>query len=467
VSTDQLCRVTIVGPERQVDLAVPLVLPLGGLLPALVQHVVPGGNLDQGESGGWILQRLGEDPMAVGETPEELSWHEGERFYLRRSDEILPPVVYDDIADGAATTVSAVRGRWQPEHNARLFVAVAVAVIALLVKVLLNARMEGSTPFVAAVIAVALLAAALGLRRRSDPAVAVTATLASALTAAIAAGSAVGGLDHGIADLLAFETAAVVSAAWAVAVVGGIVAVTHLMTDTRTSLFPALALTLTGLVTVVAVTLERIWTITAVQMAGLVSLLIVLTLAYAPRFAVRAAGLRVPQLPRKASELQFDIVPMGSAEMSRRTFVADQLLTAFFVTAAAVTAGAVPVLIGSDDVFAYLLGVMVVVSVLVRAGAARNVRQRLALVAGGLCGAAALVLWLLDRLSEGWSAVLAAALTLLLVPIGAAALRSPGRRMLPIWGYLNEWVELLTAVATIPLIAQLFGLFGWAGGLFG
>lgn len=467
MSTDQLCRVTIVGPERQVDLAVPLVLPLGGLLPALVQHAVPGGGFDQDESDGWILQRLGEEPMAVGETPEELSWREGERFYLRRADEIQPPVVYDDLADGAATTVSASRGRWQPEYNAHLFVAVGVAVTALLAKVLLDPRMEGVTPFVAPVVAVALLVAALVLRRRSDPAVAVTATVAAGLVAAIGAGSAVGGLDQGIADLREFQMPSLVAAAWAVTVVGAIVTATHLITDTRAPLFPGAAMALVGVVTVVAVTADWIWPITAVQVAGLLSLLIVLTLSYAPRLVVRAAGLRVPQLPRKASELQFDIAPMGSAEMTRRSFVADQLLTASFVCAAAVAAGTVPVLIRSGDVFAYLLGIVLIVAVLVRAGAARNVWQRIGLVAGGLCGAAELVLWLLERLEAGWLAVLALALLLVLIPIGAAALRAPGRRMVPIWGYLNEWVELLTGLATIPLIAQLFGLFSWAGGLFG
>jgi len=61
---DDLCRLNICGPARRVELAVPAHVPLIDLLPAMIGHL--GQNLaDAGlEHGGWVLQKLGEPPLA-------------------------------------------------------------------------------------------------------------------------------------------------------------------------------------------------------------------------------------------------------------------------------------------------------------------------------------------------------------------------------------------------------------------
>src|ERR1700689_129117 len=57
--TDDLCRLTVCGPGRSAELAVPVHVPLIDLLPALTGHLGDG-LADAGlEHGGWVLQRLG------------------------------------------------------------------------------------------------------------------------------------------------------------------------------------------------------------------------------------------------------------------------------------------------------------------------------------------------------------------------------------------------------------------------
>jgi hypothetical protein len=36
--------------------------------------------------------------------------------------------------------------------------------------------------------------------------------------------------------------------------------------------------------------------------------------------------------------------------------------------------------------------------------------------------------------------------------------------LLPIWAHLANWLETLSAVAVVPILLQLFGVYSWAGG---
>src|SRR5436190_10892848 len=92
-----LCRITVAGPDRRADLAVPLSTTISALLPVLVRYTA---TEDGGDDGQWVLQRLGGTPFDPDETPETLDLLDGEQIYLRRSDDPVPELVFDDIADG-------------------------------------------------------------------------------------------------------------------------------------------------------------------------------------------------------------------------------------------------------------------------------------------------------------------------------------------------------------------------------
>ena len=49
------CRVTVAGPERRVDLAIPATATVGELLPVVVRHTAGPDAADRA----WVLQRLG------------------------------------------------------------------------------------------------------------------------------------------------------------------------------------------------------------------------------------------------------------------------------------------------------------------------------------------------------------------------------------------------------------------------
>ena len=64
-----MCRITVVGPQKQVNLALPGYIPFAELFPAVARYA----GLDRaaaGEAaGGWVLQRLGQAPFALDATP--------------------------------------------------------------------------------------------------------------------------------------------------------------------------------------------------------------------------------------------------------------------------------------------------------------------------------------------------------------------------------------------------------------
>src|SRR5580658_4540809 len=134
---DDLCRLTICGPARSVELAVPVHVPLIDLLPALLGHL--GESLaDTGlEHEGWVLQRLGDPPLREELSVAALGLRDGDMVHLRPRSEQLPPMDFDDLIDGIAVGISGRHDRWRPEMSRRLLagllggsLAVGLAVLA-------------------------------------------------------------------------------------------------------------------------------------------------------------------------------------------------------------------------------------------------------------------------------------------------------------------------------------------------
>src|SRR5262249_27624667 len=89
---DDLCRLTVCGPARSGELAVPVHAPLIDLLPALVGHL--GDKLaDAGlEHGGGVLQRLGDPPLREELSVAALGLRDGDMVHLRPRADQLPPL---------------------------------------------------------------------------------------------------------------------------------------------------------------------------------------------------------------------------------------------------------------------------------------------------------------------------------------------------------------------------------------
>ena len=78
-----LCRITVVGPSRRVDIALPGYVSFADLFPAVARYAGLDGPDVVGEKGGWVLQRLGQEPFSPAMTPLQAGLRDGEMIYLR------------------------------------------------------------------------------------------------------------------------------------------------------------------------------------------------------------------------------------------------------------------------------------------------------------------------------------------------------------------------------------------------
>ncbi len=79
VGSGDVCRLVLVGPASSVEVAVPAHVPLADLMPTLLGHLSPE-LADRGHAhGGWVLQRLGEPPLAEDLGTSALGLYDGDR----------------------------------------------------------------------------------------------------------------------------------------------------------------------------------------------------------------------------------------------------------------------------------------------------------------------------------------------------------------------------------------------------
>ncbi|WP_067495012.1 type VII secretion integral membrane protein EccD [Actinoplanes sp. TFC3] len=461
-----LCRITVIGPDRKIDLAVPATTSVAALLPVLLNHTTTPGRAPEGDAGdgAWVLQRLGEQPFELSGTPESLDWLEGEELYLRRAEDPLPELDFDDLAEGIATVVNRRNDRWQPEYRRVLFLLLSVVGMATIAAVLTN---RGPTlPQVigcGVVGAIFFVAALVCARKLPDGAFSLLFGAGSAGFVGLSASSAVDGDPVGIAIN---ETSVL---AFAVGVVA-VVAVLLLCQRTVTPYLPPapmLVAGVTALVSVGVLLLQSASQMTAQRTAASAVAIIFVVIVLAPRAAVKFARLRGPQLPKTGADMTYDIEPAPSDEVRNRTNEADTYLSVAMLTSALV----LPVVFHySMEVpgWAGWTYVLVVASaILLRARTFLGFWQRIALTLAGTVGVLMVIMRLSQTLTPGWRWVLLSALLGAMIPLVMAALRPFPRRMLPFWEYSATFFDVATGVAVLPVLAQILGLYVWARGLFG
>src|SRR5512139_351585 len=101
-----LCRITLVGPNRRVDISLPADATFAELYPTMLR--IAGQNLaDAGLShGGWVLQKLDQAPFDPSMTPAQAQLRDGDLVYLRPRMAQLPDLAFDDVPDVVATAVN-------------------------------------------------------------------------------------------------------------------------------------------------------------------------------------------------------------------------------------------------------------------------------------------------------------------------------------------------------------------------
>ncbi|MFI9005905.1 type VII secretion integral membrane protein EccD [Actinosynnema sp. NPDC053489] len=435
-----LCRLRVRGPSSSFELAVPADVPLADLLPALVDHAGPGDG-EAVEHGGWVLQRLGGAPLDPEATPGGLGLRDGEAVYLRPAHDTLPQVHFDDLVDGVATALRDRSDSWRPQWTYRSLLAGVVLALGLGVLLLDSSVPQPLRVVVAGVVAVLLLMGAAAASRAVGDGAAGTALGAMALPYLVSAGwHLVDGGEPG-ARVLAGCAAGAGGAVLALAAVGA-----------SAPLFLAAALVAGfGAVGAGALLLGQ----PPVGAAAAVAVGAVLLGPFAPGLAFRLSGLRLPLLPGDADELQTEIEPYPSGLVLDRAAVADHLLTGMHLACGLVCSAALVVPAATPGWRPAALVAAISVLLLVHSRGMGGVWHRLAALVPGTWGAALLAL----RWGSDGALLALAALLLVAAALAVAAWTAPGRRLLPYWGRAAEVVQLVAAVAVVPLLLLVLGVF--------
>jgi type VII secretion integral membrane protein EccD len=457
---DDLCRLTVCGPGRTVELAVPVHVPLIDLLPALVGHL--GDRLaDAGlEHGGWVLQRLGDPPLREELSVAALGLRDGDVVHLRPRADQLPPMDFDDLIDGVATGISGRPDRWRPEMSRRLLTGlIAVPLAAGLV--VLAGHLSPLADLAAGALTIVLLgltaAASRGLGDRLAAGVLGGGAICYAgLAAAQFTLVRAGGGDHVPVTEASLRPAVLAGGA---AMAGACVAVSML----RGGRHPALVgSTLAATLVALGGALATFGGLDAAQVAGLVLAIMMPLGGWVPMLAFRLAKMRLDPTPGSPDELQADLEPVPGQLVLDQTRLADRYMAALYAGLAVVVAAGLVILSLAAGLPAHVVELDAVVLLLLHSRALVAARHRMAMIAPAILGAATLLAVVgLRADARSWPVVVGLAATAAVL-FFALERSLPEHRLLPHWGRIGDLLHTLTAAALIPAVLWLVNFYEFA-----
>ncbi|WP_098011950.1 type VII secretion integral membrane protein EccD [Streptomyces sp. sk226] len=452
----ELCRLTVRAPARSIDLAVPADVPVADLLPAVLGYA--GDNLEEAglDHGGWVLQRLGGEPLDEERTLDSYGLRDGDTLYLRPRAEALPEVHLDDLVDGIATTMRDHPFGWTPKVSRRVLLGIVVAV--LIGGVLVIAWPGGSSlsRSVFATAAGLLLLAGAGAASRAVGDAGAGAALGFMVGPYLAlAGWLLPGGE--LSGPHAYETLGARLLAASAALAGGAVLALAVV-----AAFAALFLSVAvvSLFAAVAAVLLLTTDLAPVHAAGILAVLAVILGAFVPSLAFRMSGMRMPPLPTNAQQLQEGIEPHPAAAVSARAVLADGWMTSLYGAVGVVGAACVVVLARERELAEIIMTVALCLLLVLHARGLGNIWQRMSLVVPGVLGLLLLVLVAAPATSPGSRLITAAGLLAAAAAVAIAAWTVPGRRLVPYWGRAGEILHSALAIAVLPLALWVLGVYG-------
>jgi len=452
-----LCRLRFRAPETAFELAVPADVQLADLLPTVLGYA--GSDLEeQGlEHGGWVLQRIGGEPLDENRTLDALELHDGDELYLRPRRRALPPVHFDDMVDGIKAGMEQRGDNWRPALTHHF--ALGLALFALAGGLALLA-VPGPHPLrlaAASVTGMLLLLGAISAARALGDAVAGTALGAMAIPYLALAGLLIPTGEPGLAltgaRLLAGSSAAAGAAVLALAAVG-----CSAPFFLGAVVFAVLAVIAGGL---------ALFGLSGHDSALVVAVVVVVFGAFMPSVSFRLSGLRLPALPRNAEELQEEIEPFEAEGVLSRTAIADGYLLAFHLVVGLALTASLSVLGTGTSTGARGFSFALSVLLLLHARAIGGIWQRLSVLLPGTYGLALLFAGLAVNQSPTGRVSALAGLLAVAVMLLVVAWSVPGKRLLPYWGHAADLLHTLSALGLVPLGLWAVGVFGRVRGLGG
>ncbi|MFD4354873.1 type VII secretion integral membrane protein EccD [Nocardia sp. NPDC058518] len=141
-SEPELCRVSVIGGDTQLDIGLPATVPIAafiGDLVTLIRSRDPRhGDADEDsapvQAQHWTLARLGRDPLAPSRTLTEAEVYDGELLVLSPVSPKESPALFDDVIDAVSRLTAAEFRSWSGAAARRTGLMLAtVAVVAALV----------------------------------------------------------------------------------------------------------------------------------------------------------------------------------------------------------------------------------------------------------------------------------------------------------------------------------------------
>ncbi len=198
---------------------------------------------------------------------------------------------------------------------------------------------------------------------------------------------------------------------------------------------------------------------TLLEAAAVLAVLAVLLGAFVPGICFRLSGLRLPALPRNAEELQEGIEAFAADAVLARSALADGFLSAFHLALGAVFTFGLVLLAGGPGWAAPTMTAVLSVLLLLHSRAIGSVRQRLALLLPAVLGLVLLAARFALAQGAAGRLMLLGGLLALAGAFAVLAWTVPGRRLLPYWGRAADLLHTLTALALLPLMLDVIGVY--------
>ncbi|NUS57529.1 MAG: type VII secretion integral membrane protein EccD, partial [Streptomycetaceae bacterium] len=189
----QWCRVSVVGGNTQVDLALPAAVPIASYIGELT-GLVESRNPDRGEDDDaeatrlehWSLARLGGSPFAPEQTLAALGVLDGDLLVLQKVSGSTVPALFDDVIDAVARLSADMFDSWGAAAARRTGLAVTAVAVGAAMALLVALKQQQGRVVLAGLVAagfgvVAFAAALYAARSRADAASTVVFGLCAAL----------------------------------------------------------------------------------------------------------------------------------------------------------------------------------------------------------------------------------------------------------------------------------------------
>jgi type VII secretion integral membrane protein EccD len=457
--TTTSARLRFVLGKKATDVALPADVPLVDVLPV----ILPQFGADWVEQGadheGWVVQRVGQAPLDEDRTATQLNLVDGETVYLRPRADQLAAIDFDDLVDGVGEQVRDHPWAWTPDRTRWMFRFGAAAALLLGLYLVPGAGEIALQALLTGCVAVVLLAGGvLVARGAANPRAATVLAGAGVCYAAVAGWLLMAALNP-VATLMMLMTGAVVAALIALAV--------SLMAVPESAYVFVGAILFFGVLALTGV-IGSVSEATAPEAAAIGMTLSLVVGVFVPATAFRLSGLMLPMLPTAADELSQDIEPVAHDVVVDRGKATAGYSIALHIGLGLAQCLLLPMLVMEGFGWSMWLSVVMALLLFLRSRHPDGAAQRWAVLAPASVAVVANLVHIgaehtdVERVLYVFLPVFAAGALLLL-----CGQRLPGRRLRPYWGRAVEIFELLTAIAIVPILLQVLGVYTMMRGLAG